>query len=133
MDRGWRDLEAHERKCREKLSGVESARDQTYLPRLHSCLQPSVSHQYTQSYLHYASNDYLTSTMVPVLSPGFSSSSSSLVAPQVPSVSRQLSTSSVQSFTDLLVSASTSRLSDSNVEVVRVEGLRHAKMKLDAR
>ena len=69
-------------------------------------------------------------SMTPVLSPGFSSSSSSLPSP---SITRQLSSSSVQTLADFLVSASTARLAESNVEVVREEGLRHAKLKLDAR
>ncbi|PPQ90408.1 hypothetical protein CVT25_014926 [Psilocybe cyanescens] len=68
--------------------------------------------------------------MTPILSPGFSSSSSSLPPA---SASRQLSTSSLQTLADLLVSASTTQLSDTTAEVVREEGLRHAKFKLDAR
>jgi choline kinase len=63
--------------------------------------------------------------MVPVLSQTFSSS---LVTPNVASVS-----SSVQSLADLIVTASTSRLAENNVEVVREEGLQHARVKLDAR
>ncbi len=50
-----------------------------------------------------------------------------------PSVSRQMSTSSIQSIADLLVTASSSRLAESNTEAYREEGLRHAKIKLDAR
>lgn len=42
-----------------------------------------------------------------------------------------MSSSSVHSIAELLVSSS--RLSDSHIEVVREEGLRHAKIKLDAR
>ena len=62
--------------------------------------------------------------MVPVLSQTFSSSTSSLAS----TVS-----GSVQSLADLIVTASASRLADNNVEVVREEGLQHAKVKLDAR
>jgi choline kinase len=68
-----------------------------------------------------------------LLSPAFSSSTSSLVTPSVASVSRQLSSSSVQSLANLIVTTSTSRLAENNVEVVREEGVRHAKIKLDAR
>ncbi|KAH9487096.1 Putative choline kinase [Psilocybe cubensis] len=68
--------------------------------------------------------------MTPILSPGFSSSSSPLPPA---GTSRQVSTSSLQTLADLLVSASTAQLSEANVEVVREEGVRHAKFKLDAR
>lgn len=61
--------------------------------------------------------------MAPVLSQTFSSS---LVTPNVAS-------SSAQSLADLIVTASTSRLAESNVEVVREEGLQHARIKLDAK
>jgi len=61
--------------------------------------------------------------MVPVLSQTFSSP---LITPNVAS-------SSVQSLADLIVTASTSRLAENNVEVVKEEGLQHARIKLDAR
>lgn len=61
--------------------------------------------------------------MVPVLSQTFSSP---LITPSVAS-------SSAQSLADLIVTASTSRLAENNVEVVREEGLQHARVKLDAR
>ncbi|KIM48358.1 hypothetical protein M413DRAFT_440087 [Hebeloma cylindrosporum] len=71
--------------------------------------------------------------MVPVLSQPFSSSTSSLVTPNVGSVPMQLSSSSVHSLADFFLTASTSRLAENNVEVVREEGLQHARIKLDAR
>ncbi|KAF9535501.1 protein kinase subdomain-containing protein PKL/CAK/ChoK [Crepidotus variabilis] len=72
--------------------------------------------------------------MTPVLSQSFSSSSASITNPTAPSLTRELSNSSIQSLADLLISSSTSQLAEaSGQEVVREEGLRHAKVKLDAR
>ncbi|KAF8971502.1 protein kinase subdomain-containing protein PKL/CAK/ChoK [Flammula alnicola] len=64
--------------------------------------------------------------MVPVLSPGFSSSSSSLVTPTASSVSDTF-TNSVQSLADLLVSASTSRLAENNVDVIKLDARQYKK------
>lgn len=63
--------------------------------------------------------------MAPILSP--SSSSSSIVMGGGPS--RTASTSSIQSVASLLVST----VVKNEVEVVREEGLRHAKVRLEAR
>ncbi|KAF9015003.1 kinase-like domain-containing protein [Cyathus striatus] len=75
--------------------------------------------------------------MTPVLSPSLSSSSSSLVTPTTPTLTRPLSTSSVHSIAELLVSAAASsssiRLPEGNVEVVKEDGLRHSKVRLSAR
>ncbi|KAF8168269.1 protein kinase subdomain-containing protein PKL/CAK/ChoK [Crassisporium funariophilum] len=67
--------------------------------------------------------------MAPIISPPLSSSSSSLATTSTSSITRQLSSSSVQSLA--IFAASSSRTN--SVEVVREEGLRHAKIKLDAR
>ncbi|KAF9568549.1 kinase-like protein [Agrocybe pediades] len=65
--------------------------------------------------------------MTPVLSPGLSSTSS-LTSP---TLSR--AASSVQTLAELIVSASSTSLVEVPAQVVREEGLRHAKLKLDAR
>ena len=75
------------------------------------------------------------SKMSPCLSPILSPS---ITAPPsldtTPSVSRQLSTTSIQSLADLIACASTSsQLAERCVEVVKEEGLRHAKINLEAR
>lgn len=67
----------------------------------------------------------------PILSPSITTPPS---LDTTPSVSRQLSTTSIQGLADFIVCASTSsHLPERRVEVVKEEGLRHAKISLEAR
>lgn len=71
---------------------------------------------------------YHHQTMAPILAEGFTSPDLPLLAPPC---SRKLSSSSAQSLVDLLGTSSTSRLTPT--VVVSEDGLRHAKIRLDAR
>jgi hypothetical protein len=87
-------------------------------------------HHFFFSY-HDVNDEKMSPYLSPILSPSITTPPS---LDATPSVSRQLSTKSIQSLADLIVCASTSsRLPESCVEVVKEAGLRHAKINLEAR